>query len=104
MSKKKSIKRGENERHSTPIEIFYIFERTLEDWKPIKIYNIMIQNNSETKVTRRDVDNISTGNVKISPNEITKEEYIQYQYMRQKVYEYHRNKKIEKKNRREEDE
>jgi hypothetical protein len=39
-------------RKATPEEIIYIFERVLEGWRTIKIYNIMIQNNKSTKITK----------------------------------------------------
>lgn len=75
-------------RKATPEEIIYIFERVLEGWRTIKIYNVMIQNNKSTKITKKIVENISTGNVKIHPFELPKEEYDKYLILREKVYEY----------------
>ena len=40
-------------RKATPEEIIYIFKRVLEEWRTIKIYNIMIQNNKSTKLTKK---------------------------------------------------
>lgn len=75
-------------RKATPQEIIYIFEHVLEGWRTIKIYNIMIQNNKSTKITKKIVENISTGNVKIHPFELPKEEYNKYLSLREQVYEY----------------
>jgi len=75
-------------RKATPEEIIYIFERVLEGWRTIKIYNIMIQNNKSTKLTKKIVENISTGNVKIHPFELPEEEYNKYLFLREQVYEF----------------
>lgn len=75
-------------RRATPQEIIYIFERVLEGWRTIKIYNVMIQNNESTKITKKIVENISTGNVKIHPFELSEEEYNKYLSLREQVYEY----------------
>jgi hypothetical protein len=48
----------------------------------------MIQNNKSTKITKKIVENISTGNVKIHPFELHEEEYNKYLSLREKVYEY----------------
>ena len=75
-------------RKATPEEIIYIFVRVLEGWRTIKIYNIMIQNNKSTKLTKKIVENISTGNVKIHPFELPEEEYNKYLFLREQVYEF----------------
>ena len=75
-------------RKATPEEIIYIFERVLEGWRTIKIYNVLIQNNKFTKLTKKIVEHISTGNVKIHPFELHEEEYNKYLSLREQVYEY----------------
>ena len=75
------------ERHSTPDEIIFILEKTLEDWRSIKIFNVLIQNNPSSKVTKKDVENISTGNIRILQNELDSEKYNLYLDLRKKVYE-----------------
>jgi hypothetical protein len=75
-------------RKATPEEIIYIFVRVLEGWRTIKIYNVMIQNNKSTKITKKIVENISTGNVKIHPFELSEEEYNNYLSLREQVYKY----------------
>jgi len=81
-------------RKATPEEIIYIFKCVIEGWKVIKIYNTMIQKKPSTKLTKKIVENISTGNVKIHQFELEKEEYEKYINLRQQVYDYHlQNKK-----------
>jgi hypothetical protein len=77
------------ERNSTPDEIFFIFEKTLQDWLPIKIFNVLIQQNPSSNITQKDVKNIHNGNVRILPNEIDNEKYKLYLELREKVYEKH---------------
>lgn len=79
-------------RKATPEEIIYIFERILDGWRTIKIYNIIIQNNKSVKLTKKIVENISTGNVKIHPFELSEEEYNKYTSLREQVYEYRKKK------------
>lgn len=92
--KKEKFEKRKNERKSTPSEILYIFEKTLEDWRPIKIYNVMIQENPLTKITKKDVDNICNGNVRIESNEVSKEDYDKYQELRKAVYDKHKKPKV----------
>jgi len=67
---KKNIK-----KNITPEEIIYIFEKTLEGWKTIKIYNVLIQSNPNSNLTKKIIEKISTGNSKINENELNKERY-----------------------------
>lgn len=80
-------------RRSTVDEVIFVFEKVLEDWKPIKIYNIIIQNNPESKIIKEDVENTITGNCKVFDFETTPEKFKLYQDLRQKVYDYHLSKK-----------
>jgi hypothetical protein len=90
MSQQKESKKNKyiENRKATPEEIIYIFERVLDGWRTIKIYNIIIQNNKSVKLTKKIVENISTGNVKIHPFELPEEEYNKYLSLREQVYEY----------------
>ncbi len=74
------------ERRATPDEVLYIFDKVLEGWKTIKIYNVMKQERSETKVTKKDVESIATGNVKIHKHEMNEEDYKKYEEKRKEVY------------------
>jgi hypothetical protein len=91
--KYEKFEKRKNERHATPDEILFIFEKVLEDWKTIRIFNVLQQENKETKLTKKDVENISKGNARIYQNEITPELFAKYQDVRQKVYDYHLSKK-----------
>ncbi len=92
--KEKNVKKS-NLRRVNVDEVLFIFEKVLEDWKPIKIYNVLIQNNPQSKVIKEDVENIVTGNCKVFDFETTSEKFKLYNDLRQKVYDYHKNKKIE---------
>jgi len=90
---KKNIK-----KNITPEEITYIFEKTLEGWKTIKIYNVLIQSNPNSNLTKKIIEKISTGNSKINENELNKERYNYYKTIIEKVYLYHINNKNNKSN------
>jgi len=83
MDKEKYIenkkKRRENKktdrRHATPDEVIFIFEKTLEDWKTIRIFNTIIQQNHKSNVLKKNVEIISTGNCKVYENELPEEKY-----------------------------
>lgn len=78
------------DRNATPNEIIYIFEKVLEGWRTIKIYNVIIQNSDFTKITKKNVECIATGNVRIYPFELNEEDYAKYTFLREQVYEYHK--------------
>ena len=73
---------------ATPNEIIFIFEKVLEGWKTIKIYNFIRKNDRLSTITKYVVQNISTGNSKIIKNTISDEIYDYYVLLRTKVYDY----------------
>ena len=79
-------------RKATPEEILYIFEKVLDGWKTIRIYNLIIQNNPTTKITKKIVENISKGNVKIHNYELSEEKFNLYLSLREQVYDFFKNK------------
>jgi hypothetical protein len=81
-------------RKTTADEVLFIFEKILENWKTIRIYNTIKQNNPNSKIIKEKVETISTGNCKIFENELSPEKYNYYLELRNKVYLYHKNKKI----------
>lgn len=87
--KKKTLK-----RNATAEEVIYIFEKILEGWKTIRIYNTIIQNNPKSEVSKKNVENISTGNSKVYQTELSEEKYKYYNELRNKVYELHKSTKI----------
>lgn len=94
---KKKIRREskrKDKRHATQEEVIYIFEKILEGWKTIKIFNTIIQNNPNSLVLKKNIENISTGNVKVYQNELSEDRYKYYLNLREKVYDFHKNRKI----------
>ena len=85
---RREIKRS-TKRTATPEEVIFIFEKILEGWKTIKIFNNIIQNNPNSLLDKKKVEKIATGNCKIFENELSKEKYTYYVNLREKVYDYH---------------
>jgi DNA-binding ferritin-like protein (Dps family) len=77
-----------DKRSTTADEVIFIFEKTLEHWKTIKIFNAIIQTNPNSQTNKKSVEQIVTGNCKVYASELSKERYIYYQELRDKVYEY----------------
>jgi hypothetical protein len=84
---KKSCKRS-----ITGEEVIFIFEKVLEDWKTIRIYNTIIQNNPNSEIDKKKTETIATGNCKVFEKELSEERYEYYTSLREKVYEYNNNK------------
>jgi DNA-binding ferritin-like protein (Dps family) len=80
-------KRSEK-RNATGEEVIFIFEKILEGWKTIKIYNTIVQTNPKTFIDKKRVEKISTGNCKVFKEELTQENYEYYLELRDKVYNY----------------
>ena len=84
--KRRDIKQTEK-RRATANEVIYIFEKILEGWKTIRIYNTIIQENPNSNILKKNVEQISTGNCKINETELTKERYLYYTELRKQVYD-----------------
>ena len=82
--KKRTTKRG-----ITGEEVIFIFEKVLEGWKTIKIYNTMIQQDTKSGVDKKKVEVIATGNSKVFESELSAERYKYYLELREKVYILH---------------
>jgi hypothetical protein len=85
--KQNKEKKQKTKRNITAEEVIFIFEKVLEDWKTIKIYNSIIQNNPESKITKKITEKIASGNCKLFENELTNDRYEYYLQLRQKIYE-----------------
>jgi len=83
-------KKRTDKRDVTGEEVIFIFEKILEDWKTIRIFNTLVQSNPESKATKKKVESISTGNCKVYESELTPERYAYYLSLREKVYEKHK--------------
>ena len=90
--KSKREQKRTSKRNVTGEDVIYIFEKILEDWKTIRIFNTLLQNNPLSNVTKEIVETISTGNCKVFEKELSIERYSYYLELRTKVYEYHKNK------------
>ena len=66
----------------------------MEGWKTIKIFNTIIQNNPNSLVLKKNVENIYTGNTKVYETELNEERYKYYLELREKVYNFHKSEKI----------
>lgn len=84
--KRRDIKKTEK-RKANANEVIYIFEKILEGWKTIRIYNTIIQENPNSNIFKKNVEQISTGNCKINEIELTKERYLYYTELRKQVYD-----------------
>lgn len=85
-----------DKRDITGDEVIYIFQKVLEGWKTIRIYNTMIQQNPASNVTKRKVEQVATGNCKVYVSELGQERFALYQELREKVYAYRKEKKTAK--------
>jgi len=81
--KKRTTKRG-----ITGEEVITIFEKVLEGWKTIKIYNTMIQLDPNSGVDKKKVEVIATGNSKVFESELPPERYKHYLALRERVYAF----------------
>ena len=68
-------------------EVIFIFEKILEGWSTIRIYNTIIQNNPKSSIDKKTTEKIATGNCKVYENELPKDRYDYYIELRNKIYE-----------------
>jgi hypothetical protein len=87
--KRREIKKKDR-RSATAEEVIYIFEKILEGWKTIRIFNTIIQTNPKSLVLKKNVENISTGNTKVYESELSEDRYKYYLELREKVYAFHK--------------
>ena len=87
IKKERREKKRANKRNATAEEVIYIFEKVLEGWKTIKIFNTIIQNNPKSVLLKKNVENIATGNCKVNRSELCEERFNYYNELRKEVYE-----------------
>jgi DNA-directed RNA polymerase beta' subunit len=92
IKKERREKKRTTKRFATAEEVIFIFEKVLENWKTIKIFNTIIQTNPNSSINKKTVENISTGNCKVYKSELSKEKYDYYLSLREKVYNQNQNK------------
>jgi hypothetical protein len=91
-SERRANKRTDK-RAITGEEVIFIFEKVLEGWKSIKIFNTLIHTNLSSSADKKIVETVSTGNCKVYPNELSKERYDYYLELRAMVYNFHNKQK-----------
>lgn len=91
MKKNNRENKQKHKRSITGEDVIFIFEKVLEGWKTIKIYNTIIQTNPSSKITKKLTETVATGNCKIYPSELSEERYVYYTDLRNKVYAFQRN-------------
>ena len=67
--KKRECKRI-TKRSVTAEEVIFIFEKVLEGWKTIRIFNTIIQNNPNSAIDKKKTETIVSGNCKIYESEL----------------------------------
>jgi hypothetical protein len=98
LKQKRREEKRKIKRTTSADEVIYIFEKILEGWKTIRIYNTIIQTNPLSQTTKKNVENISTGNCKVYESELTEERFKYYIELREKVYNFHKSQKSDKSN------
>ena len=86
MKKARREKKRTEKRSITGEEVIYIFEKFIEGWATIKIYNTIIQNNPNSAVDKKKVETIVSGNCKVYETELSSEKFKYYLELREKVY------------------
>jgi hypothetical protein len=92
--KNKQIRREKKQtdkRAITADEVIFIFEKVLEGWKTIKIYNTIIQTNQSSNIDKKLTERVASGNCKVYEKELSKERYEYYLNLREKIYSLHNN-------------
>jgi hypothetical protein len=79
-------KKRTEKRSTTADEVIFTFEKVLENWKIVKIYNTIIQMNPQSKTDKNAIEKIATGNCKVYETELSKERYNYYVELRNLVY------------------
>jgi hypothetical protein len=81
---KRGVKRADK-RSTTAEEVIFIFEKVLEGWKTIRIFNTIIQQNPASTTNKKKVEQIATGNCKLFESELPADRYAYYVELRNKM-------------------
>lgn len=92
MKKERREKKRSEKRSITGEEVIFIFEKFIEGWATIRIYNTIIQNDQNSGVDKKKVETIVSGNCKVYESELSIEKYKYYLELREKIYEIHKPK------------
>jgi hypothetical protein len=78
-------KKRTDKRSTTAEEVIFIFEKVLEGWKTIRIFNTIIQENPASTTNKKKVEQIATGNCKLFESELPADRYAYYVELRKKM-------------------
>jgi hypothetical protein len=92
--KERREKKRKEKRSITGEEVIFIFEKVLEGWKTVKIFNTIIQQNPNSSIDKKKTEKIATGNCKVYESELSKERFDYYVLLREKVYAFNKNNLI----------
>jgi hypothetical protein len=89
LKKERRIVKKATKRHATSEEVLFIFEKVLAGWKTIRIFNTLIQQNPNSQIDKKKVEQIATGNCKVDMIEFAlPEKYSLYCQLREQVYTF----------------
>jgi len=89
--KERREKKKMSKRDVSGEDIIFIFEKVLEGWSTIRIYNTIFQSNPTSGITKEKTEKYATGNCKIYEKEVAiKERFQYYNELREKVYQFHK--------------
>ena len=89
MKRERREKKRTTKRSVTGEEVIFIFEKVLEGWKTIRIFNTIIQENPASTTNKKKVEQIATGNCKIFESELPADRYAYYVELRNKMTALH---------------
>lgn len=72
-------------RNATAHNVIFILEETLKSQTPIQIYNAIRRNEPTNTITKKDIKVISTGKVKVFPDELNDTEYDYYLKLQERI-------------------
>jgi hypothetical protein len=84
--RERRVKKRTDKRDVTGEEVIFIFEKVLESWPTIKIFNTIKQTTPASAVTKKKVEVIATGNCKVFENELEPTRFQHYLELRKQVY------------------
>lgn len=90
MKKNRRENKRTEKRCVTGEEVIFIFEKVLENWPTIRIYNTIIQNDPNSFIDKKKTETIATGNCRVYERELPRDRYEYYVFLREKVYEYNK--------------
>lgn len=86
--RERRIKKRTDKRDITSEEVIFIFEKVLEGWPTIRIFNRIKQTTPASAATKKKVEVIATGNCKVFENELEPVRFQHYLELRTKVYDF----------------